>query len=218
MAKIYDISLPITPEMAVWPGDPKVTIRRVASLEKGDESNISQIRMSVHTGTHIDAPLHFIREGKSIGEVPLEQLVGEAVVLAVPDKVDVISREVLEGLPGLDALQTIKKVLFKTRNSRSGLVEAHEFNKDFVGLDSSGAQLLSGFDLDLVGVDYLSIASYHDTDRPHEILLEREVVLLEGLNLAEVPEGLYGLYCLPINLAGCEGAPARAILVAPGNE
>jgi len=213
MPRIYDISLPITPGMVVWPGDPQVTIRQVSALEKGDESNVSQIRMSVHTGTHIDAPLHFLREGKPIGGIPLEKLVGKALVLVVPDDVAVISRAVLEKHPHLQLLDEIKKVLFKTRNSSSDLAEAIEFDKNYVGLDTSGAQFLSRFALDLIGVDYLSAAAYHDTDRPHEILLAREVVLLEGLDLAEVPAGIYDLYCLPLKLADCEGAPARVILV-----
>ncbi len=213
MPKIYDVSLPITPEMVVWPGDPQVTIRQVSALERGDESNVSQIRMSVHIGTHIDAPLHFLRDGKPIGDILLEKLVGKVVVLALPDDVGVISRAVLEKHPHLHLLDEIKKVLFKTRNSSSALAEAIEFDKAYVGLDTSGAQFLSRFDLDLVGVDYLSVAAYHDTDRPHEILLAREVVLLEGLDLAEVPAGIYDLYCLPLKLAGCEGAPARVILV-----
>lgn len=213
MPKIYDVSLPITPEMVVWPGDPQVAIRQVSALERGDESNVSQIRMSVHTGTHIDAPLHFLRDGKPIGDIPLEKLVGKAVVLAIPDDVEVISRAILEKHPHLQLLDEIKKVLFKTRNSSADLTEAVEFDKNYVGLDTSGARFLREFDLDLIGLDYLSVAAYHDTDRPHEILLTREVVLLEGLDLAEAPAGIYDLYCLPLKLADCEGAPARVILV-----
>lgn len=212
MQKIYDISLPITSDMTVWPGDPMVTIRQVSSLEKGESSNVSQIRMSVHTGTHIDAPLHFLRDGKAIGAIPLSTFTGPALVLEMGKDVDVINQTVLADHPQIESLKHARKVLFKTRNS----IELHNwgstFNEHYVALDASGATFLSNFDLDLVGVDYLSIAAFYDTDKPHQILLQKEVVLLEGINLMEVPAGVYNLYCLPLNLIACEGAPARAIL------
>ena len=214
MPKIIDISLPISPDMAIWPGDPKVTIRQVSSLEKGDSSNVSQIRMSVHTGTHIDAPLHFLKEGKSIADIPLSKLVGRALVMDMGEDVDVITRPVLENHPQLDALKGAQKVLFKTRNSSLQESWGDHFHEEYVALDASGAAFLSEMDLDLIGVDYLSIAAFHDTDIPHHLLLRKEVVLLEGINLAEVPHGFYDLYCLPLNLADCEGAPARAILIS----
>ena len=214
MPKIIDISLPISPDMAIWPGDPKVTIRQVSSLEKGDSSNVSQIRMSVHTGTHIDAPLHFLKEGKSIGDIPLSKLVGRALVMDMGEDVAVITRSVLESHPQLDALKAAQKVLFKTRNSSFQQSWGDHFHEEYVALDASGAAFLSEMDLDLIGVDYLSVAAFHDTDIPHHLLLRKEVVLLEGINLAEVPQGFYDLYCLPLNLADCEGAPARAILIS----
>lgn len=214
MQKIYDISLPITDQMVVWPGDPQVTIRQVSSLAEGDSSNLSQIRMSVHTGTHVDAPRHFLQDGKTIGEMPLEKLLGKAVVTELPESVDVISERVLETALDPDLFNAVKKVLFKTRNSKLGLLFQSSFDESYVALDTSGAQYLAQFDLDLIGVDYLSVAAFHDTHLPHQILLQKEVVLLEGIDLAEVPAGVYELTCLPLNLAACEGAPARAILVA----
>lgn len=214
MQKIYDISLPITPEMAVWSGDPKVTLRRVNSLDKGDSSNVTQIRMSVHTGTHIDAPLHFLKNGKSIGEIPLQKLTGKAFVMEMGEEVEVITQSVLEKHPQNEVLKTSSKVLFKTRNSSHLESWGSAFQKDYAALDSSGAKYLAQFDLDLIGVDYLSVAAYNDIKIPHQVLLEREIVLLEGINLAEVPAGIYDLYCLPMNLAECEGAPARVILIS----
>ncbi len=177
MQKIYDITLPITPEMAVWPGDPKVTLRRVNSLEKGDSSNVTQIRMSVHTGTHIDAPLHFLEDGKSIGEISLQKLIGKVLVMEMGGDVDVITQTVLEQHPQNEVLKTTSKVLFKTRNSSSLESWGSAFHKDYVALDSSGARYLAQFDLDLIGVDYLSVAAYHDIKIPHQLLLEREMVL-----------------------------------------
>lgn len=214
MQKIYDISLPISPDMVVWPGDPKVAIRQMSSLEKGDSSNMSQIRMSVHTGTHIDAPLHFLKSGRKIGEIPLNKLVGEALVMEIGEDVDVITRSVLEAHSQLETLKNAHKVLFKTRNSMQLSSWASQFNKGYVALDTSGAEMLGELALDLVGVDYLSVAAFHDIHIPHQLLLQKEIVLLEGINLLEVAAGTYDLFCLPMNLAECEGAPARAILIS----
>lgn len=214
MQKIYDISLPITQNLPVWPGDPKVTIRQMSALEQGDSYNLSQIRMSVHTGTHIDAPLHFLQHGKSIGEIHFDKLIGKVLVMEIGEDVDVISRTVLEHHPQIEDLRTIPKILFKTRNSTLLKEWGDQFNPEYVALDASGAQFLSEFHLDMIGVDTLSVAAYNDEMIPHQILLEKEIVLLEGINLSEVPAGIYILYCLPINLVNCEGAPARAILIA----
>ena len=214
MQKIYDISIPVTKDLVVWPGDPEVTIRQMSSMAEGDPYNVSQIRMSVHTGTHIDAPLHFLKDGKRIGEIPLDKLIGKVLVMELEEDVDVISSAVLASHPQIDALKTIPKVLFKTRNSRLWQEWGTSFNPEYVALDSSGAKFLSELDLDLIGVDCLSVAAFHDETVPHRVLLERETVLLEGINLAEVPAGTYTLYCLPVNLAECEGAPARAVLIA----
>ncbi len=214
MTKIYDISLPISMKMPVWPGDPKVTVRQVASLEKGDEANISQIRMSVHTGTHIDAPRHFFDNGKTVDQIPLEKLIGEVLVVDVGEGVSVISDAVLKQCAQFNDLETASKVLFKTKNSNFWKEAPAYFHQDFVGIDTSGAEFLADLNLDLIGVDYLSIAPFTDTDRPHQILLKKEILLLEGINLADVPAGRYNLYCLPLNIEQCEGAPARVILTS----
>ncbi len=152
--------------------------------------------MSVHTGTHIDAPLHFLQDGKSIGDISLEKLIGKVLVMEMGGDVDVITQTVLEQHPQNEVLKTASKVLFKTRNSSHLASWGSAFHKDYVALDSSGARYLTQFDLDLIGVDYLSVAAYHDIKIPHQLLLEREMVLLEGINLAEVPAGIYDLYCL----------------------
>jgi arylformamidase len=212
MNKIYDISIPITTDMPVWPEDPRVTLRQVSSIEKGDDVNISQIRMSVHTGTHIDAPRHFIPNGKTIDQIPLAKLTGEALVIEIDEGFPVITEPVLMAHSQFNDLLKTKKVLFKTSNSKLWGVIGKGFDPHYVGIDASGAQLLAGLDLDLIGVDYLSVAPFDDTDRPHRILLSKEIVLLEGINLTEIPPGRYDLYCLPLNIFGCEGAPARAIL------
>ena len=212
MQDVYDISMPITENIVVWPGDPKPTIRQLSSIEEGHSSNLSQIRMSVHTGTHIDAPRHFLQGGKTIGEIPLDKLIGKALVVVLPDSVSLITKAVLQAYIDPVFLRAVKMVLLRTRNSTQSLLMKPDFDENYVALDTSGAQFLTSFDLDLVGVDYLSVAAFQDTTRPHQILLENEIVLLEGITLAEVEEGIYNLTCLPLNLTACEGAPARAIL------
>ncbi len=210
--KIYDISSPIEPTMPVWPGDPPVSIHEISKIEAGDDATVSEIRMSVHTGTHIDAASHFIEGGQTIDQIPFDKLVGEVLVLNINQNVKCISERILRKHPLNNLLVKAKKVLFKTKNSRYWHEHSSEFHEDFVGIDVSGAEYLSFLNLDLVGVDYLSIAPFAETTQPHQILLAKEIVLLEGINLISIPEGVYQLYCLPLKIIGCEGAPARVIL------
>lgn len=211
--KIYDISLPIQPNMPVWPGDPPVEMQALSLIEKGDHSNVTQIKMSVHTGTHIDAPHHFIHSGDTVDQIPLRKMIGKVFVMVIDDDVDVISDQVLELHPDFQSLKQATKVLFRTRNTSLWHSHPKTFQRDYVGINASGAALLASLNLDLIGVDYLSIATYHETNEPHQILLSKEIVLLEGIDLSKVPSGFYELYCLPLLIQGCEGAPARVILI-----
>jgi len=211
--KIFDISLPINPRMAVWPGDPPVELQQLSAIAHGANANVSQIEMSVHTGTHIDAPNHFIDSGKTIDELPLEKLIGQVLVMEIDHKVDIITESVLEKHPDRDLLKTAKKVLFKTRNSSLWKVHPTEFQSDYVGINKSGASYLAKMTLDLIGMDYLSVTPFTDTVEPHQILLAKGIIMLEGIDLSGVSGGLYQLYCLPLNIEGCDGAPARAILI-----
>jgi arylformamidase len=213
MKRIYDISVPIYPGMPVWPGDPKVTIRQVSSIGKGDEANVSQMRMSVHTGTHIDAPKHFIEDGKTLDQIPLEKLTGGVLVMDMGEDVKEITADSIKSNPQFNELLNTSKIIFKTSNSRLWETYPETFYEDYVGVTASAAQFLAGKSLDLIGVDYLSIAPFTETDLPHQILLEKEIILLEAVNLSGVPAGTYTLFCLPLNIVGCEGAPARVILV-----
>lgn len=212
--KIYDISVPITPSMPLWPGDPPVEITLETSIEKGGDANVSHLSMSVHTGTHLDAPKHFINSGNNIGQVSLEKLTGEVLVFVIDEAVDVITDQVLENHFQLGLLKQASKVLFKTRNSNLWDAHPKEFQQNFVGIDTSGAQFLSHLNLHLIGIDYLSIAPFNNTKQPHQILLTNDIVLLEGIDLSLVPCGIYDLICLPLNIPDCEGAPARAILLS----
>lgn len=211
--KIYDISIPITNGMVTWPGDPPVELSYISEIKKGDEANISYLEMCVHTGTHIDAPKHFIDGGKTIESILMDKLIGEVLVVDINADVDVITAEVLQSHPKIDAIKKSKKILFHTRNSNYWSSSADKFYTNYVGIDASGAKYLTELAIDLVGVDYLSVAPFIDTLEPHQIFLSNEVVLLEGINLTSIEEGYYQLTCLPLNIPDCDGAPARAILM-----
>ncbi|MBN2556668.1 MAG: cyclase family protein [Anaerolineales bacterium] len=207
--RIYDVSVGIQAGMPVWPGDPDVVLERVSRMEDGAENNLSRLACSVHVGTHVDAPLHFVADGASIDEISFRTLVGRAYVVDLPD-VDRIDADVLEaaGIP-----TRTRRVLFRTRNSAMWTDSQHAFQKDYVALDVSGAEWLVRRGVQLVGVDYLSVAPFKDGSEVHRILLEREIVVVEGLDLREVTKGRYTLYCLPLRLIGSDGAPARVILI-----
>ena len=211
--KIYDISLPISPGMPVWPGDPSVELKQISSIQYGDHANVSQIKMSVHTGTHIDAPNHFINLGKTINQLPLEKLIGQVLVIEIDEENDIITESVLTNHHDWPILNSGKKVLFKTRNSILWKTHPNEFQSDYVGIDKSGAACLADLALDLIGMDYLSVTPFNETLEPHQILLAQDIILLEGINLSEIDPGIYQLYCLPLNIENCDGAPARAILM-----
>jgi arylformamidase len=207
--RIYDISLTISPDLPVWPGDSQPKLERTSMIEAGDNANVSQMKVSVHTGTHVDAPYHFVSNGRTVEDLQLNHLTGRAYVLHLPE-INLITAEILDNA---DIPTRSKRVLFKTDNSNYWRQKEHKFHIDYVGLSADGAEYLVNRGIKLVGIDYLSIAPYQETKRTHEILLQAGVIIVEGLDLSEVSQGRYALYCLPLKLAGSDGAPARVILV-----
>ncbi|NMC79829.1 MAG: cyclase family protein [Chloroflexi bacterium] len=211
MRKIYDISLTISPDIPVWPGNPPVELERVEKIEEGAEANLSRLNTIVHCGTHVDAPYHFLADGKRVDHLSLEAMIGPAWVVQIPPEVERITRPVLEKvLPA----ERIERLLFRTRDSQQWQQGATSFRKDLVSIAADGAQYLVERGVRLVGVDYLSVASFEEPVPTHQILLGAQVVVLEGVNLAEVPPGAYELVCLPLKLAAAEAAPARVVLIA----
>ena len=208
--RIYDISLPIYAGMPLWPGDPGVVVERVNKMEEGAESNVSRLSLGVHTGTHIDAPYHFLG-GSSlrVEQLSLKTLTGRAYVLDLPD-VERITASVLEAA---EIPPRTRRLLFKTRNSSFWGDKTLGFQEDFVAISPDGAQHLVERGVRLVGIDYLSVAPYKESVATHRILLEGGVVVVEGLDLSRIEQGRYTLHCLPLKIADCEGAPARAILI-----
>jgi arylformamidase len=208
--EIFDITLPISAITLVWPGDPPVTIERLEKIEAGDEDNLSRIAMGVHTGTHVDAPWHFIADGDKLETIPLEVFIGPVQVVEIGDDVPLITAEVIRKV-SIDP--EIPRLLFKTHNSTWWQEGEHRFHEDYVAVSADGAQLLVEMGMRLVGIDYLSIAPYEQTAESHQILLKAGVVILESVDLFKVEAGEYMLYCLPLKLSGVEGAPVRVVLV-----
>jgi arylformamidase len=197
--EIIDISVPIRPGMPTYPGDPTVTIERVKALADGDGVNLSRVDLGAHTGTHVDAPLHFIDGAAATETLPLDALVGPARVL------DLTAAERLDAA-AFEGVELAERVLLKTSNSE--LWASETFAEGALQLDGGAAQLLVDGGVRLVGIDYLSIGD-HDA---HRVLLGAGVVPVEGLDLRGVEAGDYDLICAPLKLVGSDGAPARVLL------
>jgi arylformamidase len=193
--------------MVHWPGDPPYKIHRVLDQTKGDVCTVSQVTMGVHTGTHMDAPRHFVRDAATIDEMPLETTVGPARVIQIRSR-EAIGRKELEEYE----FESNERVLFKTANS-DHLWNKDEFDEDFIFIDREAAEYLAERGVRLVGVDYLSVGGFRqDAVETHNALLGAGIWVIEGLDLSGVEPGLYDLICLPLKLVGSDGAPARAIL------
>lgn len=202
-----DISIPLRNGMVHWPGDSPFHIERVHDMERGDANNLSRVEMGAHSGTHVDTPLHFINGGAGIGDVPLSTLVGRARVIEIDDPESIKPGELKR-----HRIRRGERLLFKTRNSPR-VWETDRFVEDFVFISRQGARFLARRGVALVGVDYLSVGGYkHGGRETHLALLEAGIWIIEGLDLSRVTPGRYDLICLPLRLAGAEGAPARAIL------
>jgi arylformamidase len=184
-------------------------MHRLSSIASGDSSNVTQVSMSCHTGTHVDAPDHFLNNAKTVETLSLDLLVGRAYVLYLPN-VNLITASILMDA---DIPPRTRRLLFKTRNSEYWASDKKVFQTDFVGLSVDAAELLVDRNVRLVGIDYLSIAPYKQGKPVHTILLDAGVVVVEGLDLSKVSQGRYTLTCLPMKLGGSDGAPTRAILV-----
>lgn len=199
---LYDVTLPISPAMAHWPGDPGVEAEH-----RGGRVKTSRWVMGSHAGTHVDAPAHFLDVPWTMDDLDLDALVGPCRLLDMGEA-PLVSADLLRA----HDLHGVARLLLKTRNSAGWVEDPTRFREDFVGLSLDAAELLVGLDVRLVGVDGLSVAPFRGGDGVHEVLLGARVILLEGLALAEVPAGDYELLCAPLKLAGADGAPARTVL------
>jgi arylformamidase len=208
VTRIYDISVPLSNGAVIYPGNPEIRIAPHSELSRGASSNTSSISLGSHSGTHVDAPRHFFDAGSTVDRLPLNALLGPARVVAFGDDVMSVTAAHLHA----QSLQNVERVVIRTRNS--AFVNDPEFHRDFTFVAPDGAEYLASLGVKLVGVDYYSVEQFRSGHhRTHRTLLERGIVIVEGLDLSEVPPGDYELICLPLRLEGLDGAPARAILV-----
>jgi arylformamidase len=205
---ILDISRPIFTGMAIYPRNPPVEIAPAKRIAKGDSSNVSLLTLGSHTGTHVDAPLHMDDSGAGVDEVSLDAMIGPAIVVDIPDSVRAIGAADLENRIGNHV-----RVLLRSRNS-ARFAASGVFEEDFTYLAPDGAALLVERGVRFVGVDALSVEQYHaGHHRSHDVLLRAGVAVVEGLALVNVAPGEYQVVCLPLRIRGCDGAPARVVLI-----
>jgi arylformamidase len=203
--KLIDITVPLDAALPAYPGNTPFSLEPIKRIAQGGSSNVSSLHMSAHSGTHVDAPRHFFEHGDGVDALPLELLIGRARVIDVSSAKSV-GPEVLKGIDAADI-----RVLIKTRNSR--LWGSPKFHEDYVGVTAEGATYLVNHGIKVLGVDYLSVEEFRKPGAPaHHILLGGGTIVIEGLNLRDVEPGTYELFCLPLRVAGADGAPARVVL------
>lgn len=202
-----DVSVPLRDGMPAWPGNPAVQIGRHEDMSKGGDANVTVLSFGAHTGTHMDAPVHFLADGVAIDAMELSATMGAARVIEISDPA-AIRRHELQAAE----IASGERILFKTRNS-SYAWSSESFVEDFVGITVEAAEYLAEVGVRAVGVDYLSVAVFGgDAAGVHRALLSAGVWIIEGLDLADVAEGTFELICLPLCIPGSDGAPARALL------
>ncbi len=207
---LYDISVPIANQLPVWPGDPRLRIERTSRMEAGDPFNVSQITMGTHTGTHVDPPFHFMANGATLDEVPLERWIGPAWVADCRGSAQVTG----EQLEGAGIPDGCTRLLLLTDNSALWENPSHAFKRAFVSVSASAADWIRARGIQLVGIDYMSVDRFDDEQATtHHLLLPHGILVIENLDLRHVPPNrAYELLCLPLKIVGGDGAPARVVL------
>ncbi|NDJ79292.1 MAG: cyclase family protein [Chloroflexi bacterium] len=206
---IHDITLTIHRSLVVWPMSPTVALSHLSHQAKGEDATVTYMSLNVHTGTHVDAPRHFLAGQSTVETLDLDVLVGPALVVDARS----IERLTADALASLNIPPGTERLLVLTRNSELWNDNTHPFAEDYVGVDASGAQWLIDNGVRLIGVDYLSVAPYDELEPPHTLLLGADVVIVEGLDLRGIKPGEYQFVCLPLKIADSDGSPARAILI-----
>jgi arylformamidase len=206
LPKLLDVSVPLVAGMPTYPGNPEFELQPVKRIASGDTANNSRLIMGTHTGTHVDAPKHFIDDGAAVDALRLDLLIGRARVVEIRKRGGIGPQELGEA-----GLREDIRVLLKTANS--ALWNSQGFHTDYTHLTEAGARYLVDQGVKVVGVDYLSVEQFKKEGAPaHRVLLSQAVVIIEGLNLSEADAGMYEMYCLPLRIPGADGAPARVIL------
>jgi arylformamidase len=205
--RLLDVSVLLAPGIPVYPGNPEFEVAPVKRIAKGDSSNNSRLTMGTHTGTHVDAPRHCFDDKPGVESLALELLVGRARVIDLPHR-----GGITEAHLGAAGLREDLRILLKTPNS--ALWNSSDgFHADYTYITEGGAKFLVDQGVKVVGIDYLSVEQFHKAGHPaHHILLGNGVIVIEGLNLSDADPGQYEMYCLPLRIAGADGAPARVVL------
>jgi arylformamidase len=204
--KLIDVSVALDANLPTYPGNTPFRIEPIQRIAAGNHANLSTVHMSLHAGTHVDAPWHFYDEAPGVESLPLDLLIGRTRVIELTTRKGVTA----EDLAPFDLSEDVR-VLLKTANSR--LWGSADFHADFVGVSESGARHLVDRGIKVVGVDYLSVEVFKTPGAPaHHTLLGSGVIVIEGLNLRDVEAGVYEMFCLPVRIAGADGAPARVVL------
>jgi arylformamidase len=205
-SRFLDVSVPLAAGLPVFPGNPEFELNSVKRIAEGASSNVSRVVMGTHTATHVDAPRHFFDDGAAVDALALDLLIGRARVIDVPRRGGIGADDL-----AVAGLREDLRVLLKTPNS--ALWNGAAFKTDYTYLTGDGAQYLADQGVKVVGIDYLSIEQFKKPGAPaHRTLLSQGIVVIEGLNLSEADPGMYELYCLPLRIAGADGAPARVVL------
>ncbi len=206
-----DISVPLIPGMPTWPGDGVVRAAPLQRIADGAHSNVTSLEHTSHTGTHLDAPWHFIDDAPHLESIAIERLIGPCYVADLTSLEDHVTDA---DLAAADIPPDTTRLLLKTHNSASWVNPVHEFNKEFLAVAPSGARWLVEHGIDLIGVDYLSVEAFDGDGETHRILLGAGLVIIEGLDLREVEAGAHNIICLPMRLGDIDGAPCRVVLDA----
>ena len=204
--KLLDVSVPLTPGLPTYPGNPAFEVEPVKRIADGGSSNVSRLGMGTHTGTHIDAPKHFFDEGTTVDELPLDLLIGRTRVIDLPKRGPITADDLAAA-----GLREDIRVLIRTPNS--SLWNSPSFHEDYTHLSAGGAHYLVEQGVKVIGIDYLSVEQFKSGGAPaHRALLSNGIIIIEGLNLSDADAGMYEMYCLPLRVAGGDGAPARVVL------
>ena len=205
-----DVTYPVRPEMVVWPGQPQTERRRISSIDEGKDSNVSVLTMSLHTGTHMDAPLHFYQDGSDVTAAPFEAMFGPVRVAEIAGAV--VSRAEVEAYEArVGELKAGERLFCKTANSRKDWL-TKPFDKSYVAVDDIAARYLVERKISVVGVDYLSVAPFADTFDTHRTLLGAGVWVIEGLDLRNIHEGHFEMAAMPLKIVGGDASPLRVLL------
>jgi arylformamidase len=210
-ARWQDISVTLGGDLPTWPSSPGVLTKLRTSIDEGDVANVTQLSIDVHSGTHVDAPRHFIDHGVTVEELGLDPFIGPVVVIDTGPVKEITASVLATAMIPKDA----ERLLLRTANSSQPDMYRRPFDEDYAALTLDGAEWLVASHLCLVGIDYLSIQRYSESPDVHRALLGGGIPILEGICLADITPGAYELICLPMRLVGVEGAPARAILLPP---